>query len=85
VARFKYSPYWVSVHDLYDAMAPIDKLTNQARGWFLLFPPTSSRKKKKDTENRRPAELVPQVGDDDACPVGKVKVSFCNANQHPDS
>jgi hypothetical protein len=66
-------------------MAPMDKSTNQARGWFLLFPPTSSIKGRKDTENRRPAELVPQVGDDDACPVGKVKVSFCRANPHLDS
>mmetsp|Transcript_18783 Transcript_18783/g.23046 ORF Transcript_18783/g.23046 Transcript_18783/m.23046 type:complete len:504 (+) Transcript_18783:192-1703(+) len=38
VARFKYSPYWVSVSDLFDATLPNDVMTNKSRGWFLNFP-----------------------------------------------
>ena len=83
VARFKYAPYWVSVQDLYNAMIPKDSVTNQSRGWFLLGPPKSFVG--IQTEDRRPAELVPLSGEKDACPVGEVKVNFCKANPHRDS
>ncbi|KAL7464180.1 hypothetical protein ACHAXS_004518 [Conticribra weissflogii] len=43
VARFKYTPYWVSVKDLYDAMIPVDSATGKSRGWVLMFPPTEKR------------------------------------------
>ena len=36
VARFKYPPYWVSVSTLWDAMAPVDEATGEARGYVLL-------------------------------------------------
>ncbi len=39
VARFKYSPYWVSVTDLYEAMKPLDPTTKKSRGWFMNHPP----------------------------------------------
>ena len=38
VARFKYSPYWVTVSDLYEATLPLDSVTNKNRGWFLNYP-----------------------------------------------
>ena len=41
VARFKYGPYWVDVKDLYEAMRPVDSMTDQSRGWFLNYPPKS--------------------------------------------
>lgn len=79
VARFKYSPYWVPVQDLYDSMGFEDSVTQKSRGWFLLDPPKNHACLSVTHEDRRPAELVPQVGDNDACPVGKVKVDFCQA------
>jgi glutathione gamma-glutamylcysteinyltransferase len=82
VARFKYAPYWVSVQDLYDSMELEDSVTRKSRGWFLLHPPKNHACLSTTHEDRRPAELVPQVGDQDACPVGKVKVDFCKANPH---
>mmetsp|Transcript_9229 Transcript_9229/g.22007 ORF Transcript_9229/g.22007 Transcript_9229/m.22007 type:complete len:117 (-) Transcript_9229:1407-1757(-) len=81
VARFKYPPYWVSIEDLYDAMVPIDRSTNSSRGWFLLHPPKTCNGNKKDTEARRPAELVPELGEEDACPIGRVKRRYCKANR----
>eukprot|EP00980_Cylindrotheca_fusiformis_P027609 scaffold21500_cov119-Cylindrotheca_fusiformis.AAC.2 len=86
VARFKYSPYWVSVQALYDSMVPEDESTKKSRGWFVLLPPTSSWKRKdKSSEGRRPAELVPLVGEEDVCPIGELKVRFCRANIHKGS
>jgi hypothetical protein len=84
VARFKYAPYWVSVEDLYHSMEPKDPDTQKSRGWFLLHPPKNHAGRHSTHEDRRPAELVPQVGEQDACPVGKVKVDFCKANPNPD-
>lgn len=80
VARFKYAPYWVPVHDLYRAMQPKDSATKRSRGWFLLHPPQHHGCLHETQEMRRPAELVPVVGDPDVCPVGKVKVEFCQVN-----
>jgi glutathione gamma-glutamylcysteinyltransferase len=85
VARFKYAPYWVSVDDLYESMIPEDAVTSKPRGWFVLHPPKHNQHYEgpsKVREDRRPAELVPRVGDGDACPVGKVKVDFCAANRN---
>lgn len=39
VARFKYSPYWVKVSDLYEATRPVDSMTKKSRGWFLNYYP----------------------------------------------
>ena len=36
VARFKYTPYWVSVDTLYQAMLSLDDKTSLPRGWFLV-------------------------------------------------
>ncbi|KAI2493270.1 Phytochelatin synthase [Fragilaria crotonensis] len=86
VARFKYPPYWASVEDLYQAMQPIDEATQKSRGWFLLTDPprhgvaTSNGNDVHDIhklERRRPAKLVPLVGQPDICPIGKIKVQFC--------
>ena len=81
VARFKYAPYWVSVQDLYNSMLPLDSVTKKPRGWFLLYPPKNSSRASLSREDRRPAELVPKVGDQDPCPASKVKIDFCKANQ----
>lgn len=35
-ARFKYPPYWVSLHLLFQSMFPIDEATGKSRGYFLL-------------------------------------------------
>lgn len=40
VARYKYAPYWARVKDLYDSLKPIDPMTSQSRGWFMLYAPT---------------------------------------------
>mmetsp|Transcript_6695 Transcript_6695/g.7698 ORF Transcript_6695/g.7698 Transcript_6695/m.7698 type:complete len:410 (+) Transcript_6695:172-1401(+) len=40
VARYKYAPYWVRVKDLYDALKPIDPMTDKSRGWFMLYAPS---------------------------------------------
>jgi glutathione gamma-glutamylcysteinyltransferase len=82
VARFKYAPYWVAVEDLYNSMVPIDSVTEKSRGWFLLEPPKQAVKNASmmTKEDRRPAELVPLVGEGDPCPAGKVKIDYCKAN-----
>ena len=79
VARFKYAPYWTSISHLYDAMSPLDEATKQPRGWFVLHRPTA--RTSDTTEARRPAHLVPTVGQADVCPVGKVKVHYCEASR----
>ena len=78
VARFKYSPYWVSVTSLYESMIPIDSATKKSRGWFIMHPPDRSQHE-LSREDRRPAEVVPRVGEN-ACPVSTVKINFCPAN-----
>jgi glutathione gamma-glutamylcysteinyltransferase len=85
VARFKYAPYWVSVEDLYHSMVPIDSVTEKSRGWFLLEPPAKQKNHSSTgltKEDRRPAELVPRVGEGDPCPAGKVKIDYCQANMN---
>lgn len=47
VARFKYSPFWVPVKELYDAMIPADSVTGKSRGWVLMFPPVKASEGKK--------------------------------------
>ena len=72
VARFKYSPYWVSITDLYEAMKPLDQTTNKSRGWFMNHPPDMSNwihekdgsfigynGSKANDELKRPASDVP--------------------------
>lgn len=55
VARFKYSPYWVKVSDLYQAMIPPDGATDKPRGWCLVYPQLSPI---RNSEKQRPGELV---------------------------
>lgn len=75
VARFKYAPYWVSISELYEAMALLDETTQEPRGWFVLRPPPFPIR--TNGEARRPAHLVPEATQSDICPVGKVKVNYC--------
>ena len=87
VARFKYSPYWVPVGDLYEAMVPEDDATGRSRGWMIMYPPTDSsrRRRRKDGEvskeeyeGKRPAEGVPLSGTGESlCPVERIKVDYC--------
>ena len=80
VARFKYAPYWVSVTSLYCSMIPVDAATGKSRGWFIMHPPSKRCGHLLSREDRRPAEVVPLVGEKNACPVGRVKINFCPAN-----
>ena len=92
VARFKYAPYWVSVHELYEATKPIDESTGKSRGWFLLSPPEIQQGgyqgiKKRD-EGKLPADVVPIARSEgennsaskDPCPLGSVKVKYCRVS-----
>ncbi len=36
VARFKYSPHWVRIDDLFRAMLDVDAVTSRSRGWLEL-------------------------------------------------
>ena len=80
VARFKYSPYWVSISELYDAMKPLDETSQESRGWFVLYPPANVANHTRG-EARRPAHLVPETKESDICPIGKVKVHYCEASK----
>uniref|UniRef100_A0A7S4RM29 glutathione gamma-glutamylcysteinyltransferase n=1 Tax=Ditylum brightwellii TaxID=49249 RepID=A0A7S4RM29_9STRA len=96
VARFKYSPYWVSLADLYESMKPTDESTGLSRGWFLLYPPPIDTKGIVEkivgsggggyegpvnvTEGKRSAECVPLVGTGDICPMGEIKKKYCSVN-----
>jgi hypothetical protein len=87
VARFKYQPYWVSVSDLFASTLPVDSVTEQPRGWYLLQPPVHSASYKGmhiATEERRPAKLVPTVEEGERCPVHEVKVKFCPVRRQDD-
>lgn len=35
VAKFKYDSYWCSVSDIYEALIPLDKTSNQSRGYLI--------------------------------------------------
>jgi glutathione gamma-glutamylcysteinyltransferase len=80
VARFKYTPYWVPVEDLYRSMQEEDSVTHKPRGWFLLFPPKNHACQHITQEDRRPMEVVPNAGEKDICPLGTIKIDFCKAN-----
>ena len=36
VARFKYPPFWVPMHELWEAMATNDAVTSEPRGYFVV-------------------------------------------------
>lgn len=82
VARFKYSPYWVSVTDLYQSMQEADSVTNKSRGWFRLVPPHNHECMHDDygQENRMPIEFVPKIGERERCPINAIKIHFCKGN-----
>jgi glutathione gamma-glutamylcysteinyltransferase len=75
VARFKYPHYWVRVEDLYSAMQLVDRDTDKPRGWFVVTAPQQDC----SGEDRRPAYLVPEVGQPNPCPLHNVKVEYCSA------
>ena len=92
VARFKYSPFWVPVTELYDAMIPLDTVTGKSRGWILMYPPPAAKvsddmskiklKKTEEVEGKRPASCVPLAGTGDfICPVEKIKVEYCSVGK----
>lgn len=43
VARFKYPAYWVHAHEMFEAMRPIDVVTNLPRGYLILSNSASSK------------------------------------------
>jgi len=82
VARFKYTPHWVSLEELFRAMNYEDCATGLNRGWFLiraLSKPTSTLDK---GEKIRPGSLV-NIGKD-ICPLGDIKISFCSIRSEID-
>ncbi|KAL3762407.1 hypothetical protein ACHAW5_010701 [Stephanodiscus triporus] len=92
VARFKYSPFWVPVKDLYDAMIPADTVTEKSRGWILMFPPAKASKGKRrgtekpisteELEGKRPAACVPLAGTGELiCPVERIKIEYCSVKK----
>ena len=89
VARFKYTPYWVTVKDLYDAMIPPDKATGKSRGWILMYPPRSNnkskggkRRTKEEYEGKRPAACVPLAGTGESiCAMEKIKIDYCSVKK----
>ena len=92
VARFKYSPYWVSVEELYEAAKPIDETTGKSRGWFVMRPPrvqldtvNGYQGINKRDEGMRPAHTVPLIGDenDDVC-VHSAEPSSAHSFAHTD-
>ena len=80
VARFKYTPYWVSVEDLYHSMQALDAVTQKSRGWFVLRPPKNHACRHVTQEDRRPVEVVPLVGEKNICPVGDIQKDYCKSN-----
>lgn len=85
MARFKYSPYWVTVSDLYEATRPLDSVTNKNRGWFLNYPcKTSWSGIGKIPKRLIHAEVGPLAEkfrqQTNACPVGKIKVEYCTVD-----
>ena len=52
VARFKYTPYWVSLSKLYHAMTELDPTTQSSRGWFIIHhPPNNTNQNSSQTNN----------------------------------
>ncbi|KAL7566870.1 hypothetical protein ACA910_021361 [Epithemia clementina (nom. ined.)] len=87
VARFKYPPYWVSLPELYYAMAqPLDPVTQQSRGWFVLDAPPISHWYQGSTvrdEVELPAPQIPAMDEPSPCPGQTIKVEYCpNNKQH---
>ena len=84
VARFKYSPYWVSVDELYNAMTTEDPITGLSRGWFVVAP-TYKQQLEVASGRKRHANLVPASHelDVEVCPIGKIKKSFCPVAPFP--
>jgi glutathione gamma-glutamylcysteinyltransferase len=92
VARFKYSPFWVPVKELYDAMIPVDTVTGKSRGWILMYPPPAAKasddmskiklKKTEELEGKRPSSCVLLAGTGGfICPVEKIKVEYCSVSK----
>ena len=90
VARFKYSPFWVPLKELYDAMIPEDTVTGKSRGWILMFPPVKASEGKRrsaekpisreELEGKRPAACVPLAGTGERiCAVERLKIEYCTA------
>ena len=82
VARFKYSPYWVPIKDLYLAMSSVDETTRRPRGWLIIK--KSARRIGQSNflnrEGKRPVEIVASHDDDaESCPIGVIKKEFCPA------
>ena len=78
VARFKYTPHWVSLEELYKAMTDIDETTGLSRGWFIIHAPIRKRNHVLDMGDKiRPGALV-NPGKE-SCPLMDIKVHFCSA------
>jgi glutathione gamma-glutamylcysteinyltransferase len=86
VARFKYPPYWVKLSELYEAMRPIDPVTQQSRGWSLWqrAGPWPTYLNAIDgnvyDDGALPATWVPAFDqtNDSACPLRPIQVQYCS-------
>lgn len=84
VARFKYPPYWVALEELYEATVPVDSESGKSRGWILMEPPRPSKYYTgllATEEMRLPAHMVPEVGQPELCPLGKIKREYCSGSR----
>ena len=59
VARFKYTPYWIPLETLYNAMTEIDAVTQKSRGWFLFSTPPHQQ----EPEAQKQAQDIPLMKD----------------------
>jgi len=71
VARFKYAPYWVPLHTLYESMTSVDLASGLPRGWFLISSVFQHNHEKKFT-----TEVL-----DRSCPAEKIKMTFCKMRE----
>lgn len=79
VARFKYPPYWVKIEDMWDAMAVVDKATNEARGYFLIESDVGNGTER--STRCHPALSLPHNERVTVCRGGQSQKQFCEA-QH---
>ena len=59
VARFKYTPYWIPLETLYNAMTEVDAVTQKSRGWFLFSTPPHQQ----EPEAQKQAHNIPLMKD----------------------
>ena len=76
VARFKYPPYWVKLPELWEAMKGVDSATGMPRGYFQMQRKDAEQVHLKvGRESKVDASGLPEFGNRQHCPLGKIKLS----------